>query len=396
MALNEGRPANALSGRGPRDPRVDALRGLALAGILLVNIQSYLHGAVNPIGFLPPHAGNADRIAYFLTATLVAGKFMPLFGLLFGAGFSMLLARLAREATDPPAVYRRRLIFLFVVGVAHGVFLYFADIVHTYALAGFVLLLYAKADSAAVARSTIRWWVFAAVWAVLLTLPSLTDSSEVPAEWIEQARLDFEISARLGYLDQWPVRLGLFAWQVQANLLSLPNVIALMMTGMLAHRAGWLDNLAAPAWRHASRLGLGIGLPAAIAYGFWSSAHSTLDENLLLPAGVLLLQFAGQALAFFYAAAFLRRAPSALVVWLAPAGRMPLTNYVLQSVAMGALLSGWGLGLGTLAGYAQLSGLALGVYALQLVGSRWWLLSHSQGPLEALWRAWTYRRLAPS
>jgi uncharacterized protein len=384
-----------LNGRSARDPRVDALRGLALAGILLVNIQSFLWGAVNPIGFLAPGAGALDRAAHFLTAALVAGKFMPLFGLLFGAGFSLLLAKLKVSVASPVAAFRRRLAFLFVVGVAHGVFLYFADITHTYAVAGFVLLFYADASAASVARATLRWWVFAAVWMLLLSLPSLGDPT-VPADWLDEVRLDFETSARLGYVDQWPVRIGLFVWQAQANLLSLPNVIALMMTGMLAHRAGWLADLKAPAWRRASALGLWIGLPAALSYGFWCATHSGLEASLVLPAWVLALHFVGQALTFFYAAAFLRHTPEAVIVWLAPAGRMPLTNYVLQSVAMGVLLSGWGLAMGADARYAQLSGLALAVFALQVVVSRWWLARHAQGPLEALWRAWTYRDALPN
>lgn len=384
-----------MTATGLRDPRIDALRGFALAGILLVNIQSFLWGAINPIGFLAPAAGAADRAAHFATATFVAGKFMPLFGLLFGAGFSLLLQKLRSTVAEPEAAYRRRLVFLLVVGIAHGLFLYFADITHTYALAGFVLLLYADADATALARASVRWWIFAALWTMLLMLPSLVDTAGVPIEWLEEVRLDFEISARLGYIEQWPIRLDLFAWQAQANLLSLPNVIALMMTGMLAHRAGWLADPDAPAWRSASRLGLGLGLPAALAYGLWCAAHPGLEENLLLPAWVLALQFIGQALAFFYAAAFLRYAPAGVVRWLAPAGRMPLTNYLLQSMAMGLLLSGWGLALGANAGYAQLSILALVVFALQVVGSRWWLARHAQGPLEALWRAWTYLGAAP-
>jgi uncharacterized protein len=56
---------------------------------------------------------------------------------------------------------------------------------------------------------------------------------------------------------------------------------------------------------------------------------------------------------------------------------------------MGALLSGWGLALGINASYAEVSALALGVFALQVVFSRWWLARHAQGPLEAAWRAWT-------
>jgi uncharacterized protein len=379
-----------LNGNAARNPRIDALRGAALAGILLVNIQSFLYGAINPIGFLEAGAGALDRAAHFITATFIAGKFMPLFGMLFGAGFSLLYQKLKTTVADPRAAYRRRLVFLLVFGIGHGLFLYFADITHAYALAGFVLLLYAEREVAFIARATLAWWIFAALWTLLLIVPSIGAPSGAPVEWIEEARLNFETSVRLGYLEQWPLRAGLFVWQVQANLLALPSVIALMMTGVLAHRSGWLEDLDTPAWSRAANLGLAVGLPAALAYGLWAAAHASLEENVLLPAWVLVLQFFGPALSVFYAVAFLRRAPDFVVNWLAPAGRMPLTNYLLQSVAMGALLSGWGLALGINASYAEVSALALGVFALQVICSRWWLARHAQGPLEAVWRAWTY------
>ncbi len=382
-----------MNGPSARDPRIDALRGAALAGILLVNIQSYLYGAINPIGFLEPGADAIDRFVHFATAAFVAGKFMPLFGMLFGVGFSLLFEKLKATVADPRAAYRRRLVFLFVVGVAHGLSIYFADITHTYAVAGFVLLLYTDREVAWIARATVSWWAFAALWTLLLIVPSIGAPSSVPVEWIEEAQLNFEASVRLGFWEQWPLRAELFVWQVQANLLALPTVVALMMTGMLAHRSGWLSRRDSPAWSRAARRGLWVGLPPALAYGIWSATHASLEESLLLPAWVLVLQFFGPALSIFYAVVFLRHAPNALIAWLSPAGRMPLTNYLLQSVAMGALLSGWGLALGINASYAQVSALAVGVFVLQLVVSRWWLARHAQGPLEVVWRAWTYHGL---
>jgi len=101
------------------------------------------------------------------------------------------------------------------------------------------------------------------------------------------------------------------------------------------------------------------------------------------------------ALALFYASAFMQWAPRSWVTALAPAGRMPLSNYLLQSIAMGALLSGWGLALGPQLNYWQTSALALMVFVVQVLISRLWLgaLQMKQGPLEALWRAWTYHGL---
>jgi uncharacterized protein len=78
--------------------------------------------------------------------------------------------------------------------------------------------------------------------------------------------------------------------------------------------------------------------------------------------------------------------------WLASAGRASLSNYLLQSLLMGTLLSGWGCGLGAVATRPQLAALGLVLFALQVVASRWWLARHRQGPMEALWRRWTYGR----
>ena len=79
-----------------RDERIDALRGFALFGILLVNIQSFLYGATNPIGYLTPDAGILDRATLFATAAFVNLKFMPLFAMLFGVG----LFAVVRKAQD--------------------------------------------------------------------------------------------------------------------------------------------------------------------------------------------------------------------------------------------------------------------------------------------------------
>ena len=80
------------------------------------------------------------------------------------------------------------------------------------------------------------------------------------------------------------------------------------------------------------------------------------------------------------------------IAWLAPAGRMPLTNYLLQSVLMGLLLSGWGLGLGATLGRAELALLAVAIVVVQIMLSRLWIARLGAGPMETLWRTATYSR----
>lgn len=377
-----------------RDDRIDALRGLALLGILLVNIQSFVWGGLNPAGYLRADAAAIDRLLFFATVTFVNMKFLPLFALLFGVGFSLLLAKLGPLTSAPHAVFRRRMAFLFAFGVLHGTFLYYGDVTHMYALAGLVLLLYERRGPADLRSVVAMWWAGSLALTLLLAW-GMAGHAPGPDEVAAELEGNFAVLTQAGYLGQFPTRLGLFADIVFGNLVGLPLVVALMLTGMLAHRSGWLGDPAAAAWRGALLVGFGVGLPAALAYGallyveadaYGLGAYSTLS----IAPGALSV-----ALSFAYAALFFRHASPRLVRWLAPAGRMPLTNYLLQSVAMGALLSGWGLALAPRLGYAETAMLAVAIFASQLGLSRWWMQRFGQGPLERLWREWTYRGMPP-
>ncbi|HQR70227.1 MAG TPA: DUF418 domain-containing protein [Burkholderiaceae bacterium] len=380
-----------MSPAAARDPRLDALRGAALLGILLVNIQSWASGAPNAIGFLDTDAGAADLVAYFITATFVAGKFMPLFGMLFGAGFALLYSKLRASYAEPRRLYRRRLLFLAAFGMLHALLLYFGDITLAYAVAGLVLLHHADSEVPKLARATARWWILAAAWLLISILPFVGSAAEDTEPLIDMVESNLDAVLTLGYAEQWFLRLKMGLWQMQANFLGLPSIIALMMTGALAQRAGWLGNACATVSRGAMLLGIGVGLPAALAYGAWAVTHAALEQSLAVPPMVLALQALSVVLSFFYATTFLQRAPDAVVAWLAPAGRMPLSNYLLQSIAMALLLPAWGAGLAASLGYAELSLLAVAVFVIQVQASRWWLARHALGPLETLWRAWTYR-----
>ena len=155
------------------------------------------------------------------------------------------------------------------------------------------------------------------------------------------------------YVEQLPVRIGEFGDLIVGNFLGLPLTVALMLTGMLAQRAGWLQRPDARAWRTASMLGLLIGLPAALLYGYWLLSDMEAYGLAATPQGATVPMLLSIALSFLYASVFLRKAPPWAIALLAPAGRMPLTNYLLQSIAMGALLSGWGLALGPHLSYLQ-------------------------------------------
>ena len=374
-----------------RDERIDALRGFALFGILLVNIQSFLYGATNPIGYLTPDAGPLDRATLFATAAFVNLKFLPLFAMLFGAGVSLLYAKLKTLTSEPRKIYRRRMLFLFVFGILHGVFFYFGDITQMYAVAGLVLLLYVDRDLAGIGRAARNWWIGMAVFAAVV-FALVEPASTLAKEYVAELKSNFEVFSYGSYLEQLPVRIGAFGDLIVGNFLGLPLTVALMLTGMLAQRAGWLQQRDARVWRTASTLGLLIGLPAALLYGFWMLSDVEAYGLAATPQGAMVPMLLSITLTFLYASVFLRKAPPGVIALLAPAGRMPLTNYLLQSIAMGALLSGWGLALGPRLNYWQTAAVAVLIVVFQVLLSSLWLgpMKMRQGPLEALWRAWTY------
>jgi uncharacterized protein len=375
-----------------RDDRIDALRGLALLGILLVNIQSFVWGGANPAGYLQEDSTTLDRALFFITVAFINMKFMPLFAMLFGVGFSLLLNRLDAVTAAPHAVFRRRMFFLFGFGLLHGLFFYFGDITHMYALAGMLLLRHADQDVAALRRSLAFWWGGAIALAVLLGW-GLAGSVPDPIDLAAELEANFATFTQLSYLGQLPTRASLFVDILIANVIGLPLAVALMLTGMLAHRSGWLADRNARAWRAALIIGLALGLPSSLVYAELLYAEA---DTYFLGAYSAVAAVPGTVsvtLAFAYAAAFFTRASPRVVAWLAPAGRMPLTNYLLQSVAMGALLSGWGFALAPRLDYAQTALLAVVIFILQIELSRWWLRRWKQGPLERAWRRWTYHRM---
>jgi uncharacterized protein len=396
--------------RGPahsgwRIPRIDALRGMALMGILQVNIQSFTWGAGEPLGYLSSPPGVAESILYLFQAAFIQGKFYPIFAFLFGVGIALQTRKLQKryraEGRLATTTYRRRLLFLLVLGIAHGLVLYCGDVLTAYAICAlaFVSLAPVRLRSLVVVS---LWAGAAAVLSIFLPvlLASALDleetTSEIPASIVRA----HEIYCYGGFFSQLGQRWIDELWQQIASIPTFwPQVIALFALGSLAGRLGWLQHPGRHAlvWRRAWVIGLGVGLPTALlgaAMNFVRArdlpgAEAGWDQVVLGTSSVL-------SMAYIAAAVYAFDQPWGAIAqrWLASAGRMSLSNYLGQSLIMGALLSGWGLGWGANASRAQLAMLALLIFIGQVALSNWLLASFRQGPIEALWRRWTYQNAA--
>ena len=124
---------------------LDALRGFALLGILVVNIQLFASGAGN-LGLQPEGTGPLDQAVRFLVALAFEGKFYLLFSFLFGYSFTFQAQSAERDSADFPARMRRRLAMLWIVGALHAVLVFYGDILATYAVMGMVLLVWRDKD----------------------------------------------------------------------------------------------------------------------------------------------------------------------------------------------------------------------------------------------------------
>jgi uncharacterized protein len=395
--------------QGAREPVLDALRGAALLGILLVNIHLMRGPDIWRViaGEAIEPTGTADRVVAALTGWLVAGKFISSFALLFGVGAALIAGRATAAGRQPRGVLVRRYLWLMAFGLAHMVLLFPGDILFLYGLAGLLLVLFLDARAA-----TIRGWAIGlvAVPAVLASLLAAagaaiggggTEPSAGPLRAFAEARGDQAVAAFVdgSYLDVVVANAWQAAFVQTSQLLLVPWVLALFLLGFSVGRAGWIDDLAArrPSLERAAVVGLLVGLPlnlplaASGPLGTDGPAAEAVVSEPLLAFAVSMAQFVGApllAVGYLAAAAlvFLRiGAPRPL----AAVGRMALSGYLLQSLLALVVFAGLGL-YGRLAMATSLLVVAA-IWLVLLVASTWWTGRFRFGPAEWAWRALTYR-----
>ncbi|MCX5201112.1 DUF418 domain-containing protein [Streptomyces sp. NBC_00237] len=380
---------------------VDALRGFALLGILLVNVLM-MSGAADMVGGAGAvaagggagEAGNGDGTAVdsvvrWLVAFLAQGKFYLLFSFLFGYSFTMQMASAERAGAKVVPRTLRRMLGLGVLGLLHAVLLFSGDVLMAYAVLGLILL--AARNASPRGARTAAYWVWGAFSALLLLLSALV--ALVPPPAADLADADTEAAAlatayRGSFSDVLGANLDQLPFAALAVLLGAGTVVPAFLCGLAAGRTGWFDRTDPATLRRTVRIGLAVGLPAAalaatveLGQGRWAALGSAL--GMLTAPALTAAYLAGMLLLF-------RTGPGRRVVAvLAPAGRMSLTNYLTQSLVMALIFTGYGLGLYGKLGVAVPVLLALVLYATQLAVSAPLMRRFGHGPVEWLLRAVT-------
>lgn len=384
---------------------VDAIRGFAVCGILIMNIVSM--GLPGYAYIDPRYYGGAtggNLVAWALAYAFADGKMRMLFTMLFGASLAITTDR----AEQPVRVHYSRMFWLLVIGMIHGWFFWYGDILVEYACAGAILF---------VAR---KWPVPALIYAGLLLIVAggalelangyaaerLREAASVPGAgaaarqaWADmqvqlappKSVIAFELTQhRGGFWSAFEARKPMIImFQTVFLRVNLIGTVGIAALGLAAYRSGFLSG----AWRRSTYAWIVLAGAVAllgyipiirwlIAAGF-DPVLMTVTNNL----SAALRPF----VAFGYAAALILLVQSGavrgLVARLAAAGRMAFSNYLGTTLITTTLFYGYGFGLfGTFA-RAELYWIVLGVWAAILLWSRPWLARFHYGPFEWLWRS---------
>lgn len=386
---------------------LDAIRGFALLGIFLMNVEWFTRPMQEMGSGIAPGTAGPDHVVAWLVYVFVQGKFWVLFSLLFGMGFAVMSARAGDAATFNRA-YLRRCAVLLLFGVAHAVLLWPGDILHSYAVAALILLAFGEMPDRK------RLWLGIAIYAgvvllslliggVLAALPA--DAGEELAEASGLTREAAVAAARV-YAHGDFVQVTAQRWRdfmrlLESDVVVVPMAIGVFMIGVWLVRSGRMHDVAGQRAFFA-RMAL-YAIPAGLALVACSLALGTSFDarsqmGLMTVASAVML--AGSLpLALGYLALFvlglgvpgLRR----VLGWLAPAGRMALTNYLMQSLVAALVFHGYGLALWGQLGRAAQVALVFAVFAAQLLLSALWLSRFRFGPMEWLWRWATYGARPP-
>ncbi|MEC0211294.1 DUF418 domain-containing protein [Paenibacillus ehimensis] len=393
-------PLPAATQQADRIQELDLIRGIALLGILIVNMQVFSYPVIYVSELkLNWWEGMWDRMAEAFIAFVAQDKSRPMFSFLFGLGFMIFVQRAEQKGGRPLALFARRLLVLLGIGLIHAYFIWFGDILVTYAVLGFFLIFFRGRAP----RTLLRWACgLLLVPAVLLTAAGLLEGPGIFGDPQLKAAAPALIEQSLQAYGQgsWKdiFAQNSFDWQIAlAGYLTLsPVLFAMFLLGAYAGKTGVFQHVAEhrkrvqKVWIGSLALGLPLLLPA-LMFEKSEPAYKFVE--------FIGLWLTGPVMSLFYICSILLLAQ--IPLWrrlLAPlqaVGRMAATNYLGQSVVCTWIFYSYGLGLYGQVGPAGGLAIAAAVFGAQVLFSNLWLKRYRFGPVEWIWRTLTYGRMSP-
>ena len=399
---------------------LDFLRGLAILGILFINVENFAY----PDSWSPWKYGfdaELDRNTRFWVYFLTQGKFATMFTLLFGVGFYVFMERLEKKGLGLVAIeiYSRRLLWLFIIGVFHAYFIWNGDVLYHYAICGLLLFPFRSLSNKALLFSMLVLILVQAnnsfekvsqrreSFNNYLAIKSCESSERTPLEnkrvnyWNSFLKEKLQNKEEVippketylkGLVETYrsaTVHKGMLYYQG----FFFPTLMMMIM-GIYLYRSGIFTSY--HSWKHywlitLSLLIIGVTLNYFRYYhwtftyfqpvlSFWKDLSFTFHKQILGVAYILLFNGVYQK--------FLSRRK----IWLVSlVGRTALSNYLLQNILMSFLFYGYGLAMYNRYSRSDLLLVVLVIWVIQILLSWLWDKKYSQGPAEWFWKKMTYK-----
>jgi uncharacterized protein len=387
---------------------IDVLRGVALLGILLINIP--LFAMIEAVLFNPTAYGDftGANFAVWLVSYLIGDqKFMTLFSMLFGAGIVLMAERAEAKNLRPAGVHYRRMFWLIVIGSLHGYLLWYGDILYLYGMCGLVVYLFRRLSPRwliplgflSIAVASALWLFFG--WSMQFWPEEQIAGFEVewrpPPEVIEEQLAIY----RGGWIDQMAHRAPTFLeFQIMVLMIwGAWRAGGLMLIGMGLHKLGVFSARRSSSF-YAVLVALGavVGLPT-VAFGVYNNLGVEFDVRYSFFFGWQFNYWGSILVSLGYVGLVMLICKgghlAGLTSRLAAVGRMAFTNYLLHTIICTTIFYGHGFGLfGRVERLGQLA-IVVAIWVFQLIVSPIWLRHFRFGPFEWLWRTLTYMKLQP-
>lgn len=398
---------------------LDAIRGVAVMGILAMNIVAFalpFPAYSNPAAGGPP--GDLDLATWFFNFVFVDSKMRGMFSLLFGASTLLVIDGAMAAGRAPAGAHYSRMFWLALFGLAHFYLIWFGDILFLYAVCGLLLFLFRNLSVKALLLWSLPFFLIGiglpvSLWAML----SMAQAGALPAEaaaGMQEALR--QINAEMGpatpiyaqetalylgsYADILGHRtgemvgdplffLGMFMWETMGlMLIGMALFKSRMLTGEweLARYRKWAVTcflIATPPLVALALYQMRAGYDAVSIFGATMALSIPFDTLMTVGWTALIMLLIKSA------------ASDAVRARLAATGRMAFTNYLTTSIAMTTIFYGYGLGLFGSVGRTALYLFCFGMWAAMLLWSKPWLERFQYGPLEWLWRSLSRWQLQP-
>ncbi|TFB22053.1 DUF418 domain-containing protein [Filobacillus milosensis] len=366
---------------------IDAIRGIALFGILMVNLLS----------FHSPHFLYGGKEDFYDNGSVLAvidiffqASFYPLFSMLFGLGMYMMYERLQEKGLEQKPILVRRMVILAVFGLVHGIFIWYGDIMLVYGIIGLISLVFINKSSA-----SLKKWAFGFLIVVTVIMSALSFGARELLDTINQAKINQSFTHYQGdfssilqqNVNDWVYMNNPFQW-----IIIFLNILPMFLFGMMIQKRGWVRDLSdhrkdIKTWLIGTFAIFVVFKVGPYLFGMPTWLNSAQD------------MIGGSFSSIFYFLLFLvlinKRNVSLITRILSNVGRLSLTNYIMQSLLGVLIFYGIGFNLyGSLTAF-ELILVAILIFSFQMLFSYWYVKYFRYGPLEWVYRSLTYRERQP-